>query len=148
MFIDLGTRLNAPAAFAPGFTRFTFGPRYVGTDSKAAGAAALVEADRALNAGINSDGASRAYARVLAPGARVHRQGVGALVDGEALRWFETAAKGLTAKTQTAESAQSADLGYSYGKYQLSGKEPATYLRIWSRDAAGTWRVVVDAFVA
>jgi ketosteroid isomerase-like protein len=146
--IDLGTRLNAPATFAPGFTRFTFGPRYVGKDGKAAGAATLVEADRALNERIGSDGAAKAYERVLAPGARVHRQGVGALVDAGALRWFETEAKGMTAKTHRAESAASADFGYSYGKYELSGQKPATYLRIWSRDAAGTWRVVVDAFVA
>jgi ketosteroid isomerase-like protein len=148
VFIDLGTRLTEPATFAPGFTRFHFERRYGGKPGKAEATLRLIEADRAFNARIKSEGAPSAYQRVLAPGARVHRQGVGALVGGAAKTWFELEATGLTAVAETGESAESGDLGYTYGKYQLSGQKPATYLRIWSREAEGTWRVVVDVFVA
>ena len=148
VYIDLGTRLTAPATFAPGFTRFAFKERYAGPEGKPAATNRLVEADRSLNARIGADGAVKAYERVLAPGARVHRAGVGALSDGAALEWFAAEARGMTAVTETGESAQSGDLGYTYGKYQLSGRKPAAYLRIWSRHANGDWRVVVDAFVA
>jgi ketosteroid isomerase-like protein len=148
VFIDLGTRLTAPATFAPGFTRFRFDNRYAGQEGKQAATSRLIEADRAFNARIAADGASKAYAGALAPGARVHRHGVGALIDDAALRWLEDHARGMSATTATGESAQSADLGYTYGKYQLSEQKPATYLRIWSRQADGVWRVVVDVFVA
>jgi ketosteroid isomerase-like protein len=146
VFIDLGTRLNAPATFAPGFTRFTFPQPYTGKETKTAATTGVIAADRALNARIAADGAATAYARVLAPGARVHRQGAGALSNRAALDWFAKEAKGMTATTTTGESAESADLGYTYGKYQLSGQKPAPYLRIWSREADGTWRIVVDGF--
>lgn len=147
VFIDLGTRLTAPATFVPGFTRFNFEPRYAGKETKAVATRGLIEADRALNSQIASAGAANAYTRVLASGARVHRQGVGALTGAAAVKWFETEAQGMTANTGTGESAQSGDLGYTYGTYQRKGQKAATYLRIWSRAANGTWRVVVDAFV-
>lgn len=146
VFIDLGTRVNAPATFAPGFTRFAFEGRYTGGEAQAAATASLIAADRALNEHVSTDGAAAAYARVLAPGARVHRQGVGALEDRAALDWFERHAKAMSAATTTGESANSADLGYTYGRYELTGQKPATYLRIWSRQRDGSWRVVVDAF--
>lgn len=148
VFIDLGTGLTAPAAFAPGFTRFAFDSRYAGPEGKQAATTGLIDADRAFNARIAADGAAKVYGRVLAPGARVHRQGVGSLSDAAALKWFEEQAQGMTATTKTGESAQSGDLGYTYGTYRLGGQKPATYLRIWSRQADGAWRVVVDAFVA
>lgn len=147
VFIDLGTRLNAPATFPPGFNRFTIAERYAGTEGKQVATARLIEADRALNARLGSEGAVTAYRSVLAPGARIHRQGIGALTGGAALEWFEKEGNGMTATTGTGEAAQSADLGYSYGKYQGSAQKAATYLRIWSRTADGTWRVVIDAFV-
>jgi ketosteroid isomerase-like protein len=147
VFIDLGTRLDAPATFAPGFTRFKFDTRYSGSEGKAAATTRVIEADRALNTDIRVDGAARAYARVLAPGARVHRQGVGALMDRAAAEWFEKEASGMTAVTETGESAQSGDLAYTYGRYQLRGQKPAAYLRLWSRERDGDWRIVVDVFV-
>jgi ketosteroid isomerase-like protein len=146
VFIDLGTRLHSPATFAPGFTRFPFAARYVGADGKAAATASLIAADRALNDRAASEGASAAYSRVLAPAARVHREGVGALHDRAAVEWFDQYARGLAAATTTGESAESGDLGYTYGTYHVSGDKRATYLRIWSRQRDGVWRVVVDAF--
>ena len=146
VFIDLGTNLKAPATFAPGFTRFAFADRYNGNESKAAAGDKLSAADRGLNERIESAGAAAAYAAVLAPGARLHREGVGALTEPAAVReWLTTNAKGMTAEARAAESATSADFGYSYGTYKFgSGDKSGTYLRIWTRDAQGRWRVVAE----
>ena len=153
VLIDVGTSLDAPAAFAPGFTRFAFDRRYHAqegrgaraSEDKAAAGKSLETADRALNARIAAAGAAAAYREALAPGARVHRRGVGALTDaGEIRRWLDEHAKGLTARTGAAESAIAGDLGYSYGTYEIAASTPGAYLRIWTRDADGRWRVVAD----
>jgi ketosteroid isomerase-like protein len=145
VFIDVGTNVKAPAAFAPGFTRFRFDRRDAGKDSQVAAGESLASADRALNARIASAGAAAAYSETLAPGARVHRDGVGALTEATAVRaWLDQNAAGLSAQTRAAESAISGDLGYSYGTYQMGQSKPGAYVRIWSRDAGGRWRVVAD----
>lgn len=146
VFIDLGTNLKAPATFAPGFTRFTFADRYTGKESKTAPGDRLSAVDRELNERLASAGAPAAYAEVLAPGARLHRDGVGALTEATAIRnWLTENAGGMTAQATTAESAASGDLGYSYGNYQLrSAEKPGAYLRIWTRDAQGRWRIVAE----
>jgi ketosteroid isomerase-like protein len=146
VFIDLGTNLKAPATFAPGFTRFEFADRYRGKESKAAAGDKLSAADRALNERLASAGPAGAYADVLAPGARLHRDGVGALTEPSAVReWLTANAAAMTAQAAAAESAASGDLGYSYGTYKLgSADKSGTYLRIWTRDAQGRWRMVAE----
>ena len=54
----------------------------------------------------------------------------------------------MTATTTTAESANSGDLGYSYGTYQTGTAKPGAYLRVWTREATGRWLVVVDVLAA
>ena len=155
VYLDVGTRLTAPAAFAPGFVRFPFGARYVASSGEAgaakAGSDALTLADRAFNARIGAAGPATAYAETLAPGARVHRDGAGALTDPAAVReWLTAHAAGLTAATTAAESAASGDLGYSYGTHRLAGPPSATgsYVRVWTRAATGRWLVVADVVLA
>ena len=146
VFIDLGTTLKAPATFAPGFVRFAFADRYTGKESQAEARDRLAAADRAFNDRLTSAGPAAAYVEVLAPGGRVHREGVGALTDVAAIRnWLTEHASGMTAQNTAAESAVSADLGYTYGNYQLPPSEKSgAYLRIWSRDSQGGWRLVAD----
>jgi ketosteroid isomerase-like protein len=146
VFIDVGTHVKAPAAFAPGFTRFKVDRRYAGKQSEAAAGASLATADRALNARIATAGAAAAYSDALASGGRVHRDSVGPLTEAPAVRaWMEQHAAGLTAQTGAAVSAISGDLGYSYGTYEIgAGSKPGAYVRVWSRDAGGRWRVVAD----
>ena len=79
VYIDVGTNLKGPATFEPGFVRFRFARRYTGKADKASAGDSLAAADRAFNARIESAGPAAAFAEVLAPGARVHREGVGAL---------------------------------------------------------------------
>jgi ketosteroid isomerase-like protein len=146
VFIDIGTTLEAPAIFAPGFTRFVFADRYTGKESKADARERLAAADRAFNDRLTSAGPAAAFVEVLAPGGRVHREGVGALTGATAVRsWLSEHASGMTARNTAAESAESADLGYTYGNYQLRPSEKSgAYLRIWSRDRQGRWRLVAD----
>jgi ketosteroid isomerase-like protein len=147
VFIDIGTNLEAPATFEPGFVRFRFAPRYSGTESQERARKALADADAALNARIASAGAAAAYRETLAPGARVHRDRVGALTDPEGIEaWLARNAEGMSASMAAAESARSGDLGYACGKYRTAARTEGTYLRIWTRDASGRWRTVVDLF--
>jgi ketosteroid isomerase-like protein len=147
VFIDVGTRLREEAAFAPGFMRLPFATRYPGKDDKAAGERSLLEADRALNARVATDGAAKAYADYLVGGTRLHRPGSPPSIGPQAISaWLESNAGGLTVTSTAAESSASGDLGYSYGKYEVKTPraESGAYVRIWTRDAAGRWFVVAD----
>jgi ketosteroid isomerase-like protein len=146
VFIDVGTGLQAAAVFAPGFTRTPMATRYSGNDGKAAASAGLLQADRDLNARLANDSA-RAYTAVVIPATRLHRPGGPPSVGGEAIgEWLTANGAGLSAVSTTAESADSGDLGYSYGKYEAQAPKPqaGAYVRLWSRDAAGRWLLVAD----
>ena len=147
VFIDIGVGTPQPVTFAPGFTRFPFGSRYTGKDGRADAARALVESDRELNARIASEGADKAYGPRLADRARLHRDGTMSTV-GRApiVEWLKQHAASMSATTGAADSSESGDLGFSYGTYEMKGTTPQSgaYLRIWMRDAAGTWIIVAD----
>ena len=145
VFIDVGVNTPEPVPFAPGFVPFEFGSTYRGTD--ATPAAGLVEADRALNARVASDGAASAYRTALAPAARLHRSGTVSIAGRDAAaEWLARNAPSMTVTTVNGDAARSGDLGYSYGTYGVTGAttESGAYLRVWQRDAAGTWWIVAD----
>lgn len=58
----------------------------------------------------------------------------------------------LTWKPQKAEVAQSGDLGYTWGAYEVKTQNPngveniryGKYLNIWKKQADGKWKVAVD----
>ena len=136
VLLDVGSQSPTPVPFAPGFHRFAVPTRYTGKTTKADATATLEAADRRANAGDPP----------LADGARIHRDGMPAVVGREAaLAWLGRA--GPTARTTgRAESAASGDVGYTFGTYETPGDPAArgSYIRVWSRDAAGRWLVVVD----
>ena len=142
VFIDFGTTNPEPAAFAPGFTRFSFEPAYTGKQSHAESARMLLEADRELNARFAS-GVAQACADALAPAARLHRPAQSPIVGRDAaVAWLGQVP--ISATTGAADTAKSGDLGYSYGTYAAPGAKPAAYLRVWQRTAAGKWLIVAD----
>jgi len=145
VFIDIGSSTPAAVPFAPGFTRFGFGPRYSDKQFEAAGTT-LLEADRALNAKLAAGPSGAAYAAVMSPNVRLHRDGMVAVLGREAAsEWLNAKSPSLTASTTTGEAARSGDLGYTYGTYQKGDdakKRP--YLRIWSRTPAGEWQIVAE----
>jgi len=147
VYIDVGATTPQPVGFAPGFVRFAIAARYTGKDGKAAATRNLLDADRAVNERLGQ-GTAGAYADRLAPASRLHRTGFVSMVGVTPIRdWLGANAPAMTALTTTGEAANSGDLGYTYGVYELKGKIPpenGAYVRVWSRDAAGKWWIVAD----
>jgi len=147
VFIDVGSDPPNAVTFAEGFTRFPLTSRYSGSDRKAAGDATLLAADKSLNARLGTDGTGAAYSQVTTTTSRLHRSGFMPSIGSAAIRtWFDTNASAMSASTGAAESANSADLGYSYGTYEVKGPSPqkGAYVRVWQRDGSGKWLLVAD----
>jgi ketosteroid isomerase-like protein len=147
VFIDIGSEPPQPVPFEPGFRRFPFPTRYAGEESQTASAAALLRADKALNAQIAAAGSAKAYEEVTTSASRLHRSGFMPPIGTAAIRsWMAENAPAMTASTGAADAARSGDLGYSYGTYDVKAAQPqhGAYVRVWQRDAAGKWLVVAD----
>ncbi len=147
VLIDIGSEPPQPVTFADGFTRFPLPARYTGRDTKAAGAATLVDADKTLNARIATDGPAAAYSAVTTNGSRLHRSGFMPSTGSAAIRaWFEANASAMSASTGAADCANSADLGYSYGTYEVKSpsQQKGAYVRVWQRNSSGKWLLVAD----
>jgi ketosteroid isomerase-like protein len=147
VFIDIGSDPPQPVAFAEGFTRFSLASRYTGGETKVVAAATLLDTDKALNARIATDGAAKAYSAVTTNGSRLHRSGFMPSLGAAAIRaWFEANASVMSASTGAADCANSADLGYSYGTYEVKdpSQQKGAYVRVWQRDASGKWLLVAD----
>jgi ketosteroid isomerase-like protein len=117
-----------------------------GVDAAAA-RESLLGAERAFMAEAASAGLGRAYAARLAEDARVHRPGVMPVVGRIALAdWAATLGAKYRGEPLFTDVARSGELGYAWGSYEKSG-EPADagyYARVWKKDAAGGWRIVMD----
>jgi ketosteroid isomerase-like protein len=147
VFIDVGSQPPHAVSFAPGFTRFQLSSRYSGRESGAAATASLLEVDKQLNAQMAERGAGPAYEAVVTTGSRLHRNGFMPAIGPQPIRsWLDGHATSMTASTGTAESAQSGDLGYTYGTYEVKGSSPegGAYVRIWQRESSGRWLLVAD----
>ena len=147
VFIDVGSQPPQPVTFAAGFTRFTFASRYTRQEPKEQAVAALLAADNALNAQIGKAGPGAAYAEVTTSASRLHRNGFLPPIGSTAIRsWMTEHAATMTASTGAVAAADSGDLGYSYGTYDLKGTTPqhGAYVRVWQREASGKWLVVAD----
>jgi len=147
VFIDIGSNPPRPVTFADGFTHFPLSSRYAGAEGKAAGAGTLAETDKSLNARIAAEGAGAAYASVTTSSTRLHRSGFMPPIGSAAIRsWFEVNVSAMSASTGAADCADSADLGYSYGTYEVKApaQQNGAYVRVWERDASGKWLLVAD----
>ncbi len=108
----------------------------------------LEEIDRAFSQMAQTDGVVKAFTKYLTPTARLHRNGELPIVGHDAITKFLR----KTSFTQTwspsfVEVAQSGDLGYTYGSYELkeeSKLEKGYYVRIWRRRANEQWQVAFD----
>lgn len=110
--------------------------------------AKLLEVDRAFSQASQSNGVVKAFAKYLTPTARLHRNGELPILGQDAIMKFLR----KTSFTQTwspsfVDVAQSGDLGYTYGGYELKegGKlEKGYYVRVWKHGANAQWKVVLD----
>ncbi|MEO6224000.1 MAG: serine hydrolase, partial [Vicinamibacterales bacterium] len=148
---DVGTAVPAPAPFPAGFHRFEFSGQHPGATPTVDATSRLRAADTALNERIEARGAAAAYASVVASrDTRLHRDGANALpaVGPDAIgRWLRSHPAPTAALTTGAEAAASGDLGYAYGRYDVSGgaTETGSYVRVWVRDKTGNWMLAAEA---
>jgi ketosteroid isomerase-like protein len=113
-----------------------------------AGHGALFAADRTFASAAAAKGAAAAYAGVLADNARFHHEGAIPVVSKKAIL-ANLAAHPVKMSWLPIQSriSSSGDLGYTAGKEQI-GDDQGYYLRIWKKQADGTWKVVLDLFSA
>ncbi|HEV2880240.1 MAG TPA: nuclear transport factor 2 family protein [Pyrinomonadaceae bacterium] len=119
----------------------------------------LLKIDRDFINAANTRGTVKAFQTHLAEEARLHRDGIFPLTSREAIRaYLSRKHSTLSGEPLKADVAQSNDLGYTYGRYELredgapqdatAGAEKGYYVRVWKRDAArgagGRWRIVLD----
>lgn len=65
-----------------------------------------------------------------------------------ALAWLDAHVKAWSTEPVKSETAESGDLGYTWGKYTVTPAERAEYggyyVRVWTRGAEGNWQVVAE----
>ena len=112
----------------------------------------LIGAERELLKSVQERGVLIGFLNHSDNHTRLYRQGVQPIVGAESVGAY------LSKKTFTetwepmkADVAQSADLGYTYGSYEMREEiseatrpEKGYYARVWKRDAKGQWKVVFD----
>lgn len=160
--LDVGIETPAPDAGKRAL-RFR-AARAVVSAEPASGANANLEQERAALLRIDRDfigeasvrGAAKAFQAYLGEEARLHRNGIFPLTNGNAIRSFLSGKQFmlLSGLPWRADVAQSNDLGYTYGRYELkavggaagtpSASEKGYYVRVWKRDRAGRWKIALD----
>lgn len=116
----------------------------------AAARSALIDADTALSSAFPAIATGKARG-LAAEDVRVLRDGSEPLTGPEALQRGLPQGRFVFQPTD-ARIAASADLGYTYGEYEVAPSDSSagaaikrgTYLRGWRRDASGRWLLVVD----
>lgn len=149
VILDIGSGFPGRPEFPPSFVRSAAVPAYTGPDSRAAAEASLMSADKDLGTALAAKGAATAYAGVLHPAARVHRQGHPSMTTREsAAAWMRAHVTAMTSTPLKSETAASRDLGYTWGSWTATdpgGKHTrGYYVRVWVRAADGTWHVAAD----
>ena len=149
VILDVGGNTPEKAPYAPGFVRAAAVPTWKGNESKADSAASLLAADKEFSAAIASTGAAAAYASVMTP--TVHFQRMGYLpmrTRNAAIEWLNSNVKAWSTDPMKAETAASGDLGYTWGKFDVTPAARESYsgyyVRVWTRRADGTWQLVAE----
>ena len=139
VIIDIGLEPPGEVPFPPGLTRAPFEGRFTGAEIPPLAQASLLAADRALLEAARTS-VAEAYSRFAAPAIRLHRNGHLPFEGREAvLRWLATQPPVGGGEALYAETAKSADLGYTWG-----ARQGGHYTRVWVRDSSGAWKVVLD----
>lgn len=105
----------------------------------------LERADVAFLSAARKQGAGEAARTFVRDDGRLHRNGDGPIVGRGAIDAYlaqERAA--FSGERMFAAAALAGDLGYTYGRYELEGKEKGYYVRLWTRDPGREWRVLIE----
>jgi ketosteroid isomerase-like protein len=112
----------------------------------------LMNVEREFLEAVQKDGATSALARYVEKEVRVYRDKEIPIVGSDSLRAYFSSRPYLSQwNPMFCDAALSGDMGYVYGGYEV--KAPAAnppqvengfYLRVWKRDGANAWKVVVE----
>jgi ketosteroid isomerase-like protein len=111
----------------------------------------LMKTEREFSAMSESRGVVKAFDSYGAEAGRLHRNGLMPVEGAVAVRaYLSRNVSKYSWQPTHAGVADSNDLGYSYGSYELTwtqtsnATERGYYARVWKRDAKGRWKVVAD----
>jgi ketosteroid isomerase-like protein len=116
--------------------------------------AALLKMEREHFAGDAAEDVVAGYGARLLREARLHRTGLVPFVGGDAiLSHLYLRAARLSWQPAAADIADSGDLAYTYGSYELALRgegeiERGHYAHVWQRDERGQWWLVADVMHA
>jgi ketosteroid isomerase-like protein len=133
--------------FAPGFVRSPARASWKGKESRDGAEKSLMETDQAFAEAIIATGASAAYGTLMHEAGRLNRPGIQPMARSAALAWLAREVKELSTTPRKAETSAAGDLGYTWGRYSVSGPAglaSSYYIRVWTRKADGTWQLVAD----
>jgi len=150
--VDLGISNPKPEPEAPLWTPAAGGPSSTpaGVPNEAA-VRALLAADSAFAARAGRDGLAAALRSFGDPGMRLLRNDAQPHVGLPAALAAAAAdsARRYSASPARAFTSAAGDLGWSYGEYRYvhagaGRRETGHYVRIWTRDGTGPWRLLLD----
>jgi ketosteroid isomerase-like protein len=149
VLLDVGGSTPEKPVYAPGFTRATPVATWKGSEPAPTSQASLLAADKAFSSAIAAKGVAAAYSNVMHPDARLQRTGfVPAANRQAAIEWLTAHVKEWSTEPMKAETAASGDLGYTWGKYNVTptDRTPYTgyYVRLWTRKSDGGWQLVYE----
>lgn len=149
--LDLGIQTNTAYAGSRAATTTSAKPKAKATFANAEAAhTSLLAAERAFATAVQKDGAIKAFETFMCHDARILRNGSQPLIGREAMLSYFTATPFMsTWEPQFAGVAQSGDLGYTYGQYELqkaegTRAEKGYYVHVWKRSANEPWQVALD----
>ena len=111
----------------------------------------VVAADKAFAERCATAGMKTAFLEFAASDAVLLRPGYLPIAEDRVIRYLtamEDTSFVMSWKPSGADVALSADLGYTYGTYEVTAKDTVlkgTYLSIWRKQKDGSWKFVLDS---
>ena len=152
--VDLGTQNPEPASpqpafYAPAASRFKKSEVKMSAED---GSAALMDLEDKFQREARAVGFLKAFNAYLTSESRLHRDGRLPLVGKDAIGAFMAGkVKDVTWQPLKADIAESGDLGYVYGSYEMRDNPSGTeaiekgyFVRVWKRVRDGKWKVALD----
>ena len=147
VILDVGIGTPAKTPFAPGLVRSAATTTWRGREPREQAEASLLAADKAFASAIASRGASAAFGGVMHEASRLNRPGQQPMTRRDAVAWLAREVTEMSSEPMKVETAESGDLGYTWGKLTAKGPTGAKssyYIRVWTRRADGSWQLVSD----
>jgi ketosteroid isomerase-like protein len=112
----------------------------------------LMNLDKQMSEMSKRQGVVKAYRHYLFSESRLHRNNLMPILNKESILSFlsKKQMKRISFEPMNAVVAESADLGYTYGKFELEESFPAGsteqgyFARVWKRDSRGNWKIVTE----